>query len=480
MRKALLGTAGMAALFACGMPGASAQTMGELCIECLSIRVGPPVVVRGPFPDELDASFTALRLPDGRIRGFSANGATYAVDGVDIYDMGGERRAVLEPGNPGEPEECGRWLTSTVRNGDEVLGFVHQESICNYGPGGQTDKTMAIARSLDDGLTWTDLGTVISGADAPKVGFTTGEGDCSMLDGGDGFLYAYCLRASDWQTIVARAPLGLPTDWRKYFEGSWTEPGLDGHATDIGFVGTGAGYLRDFDLVAAVANDPWFGGVRLSLSRDKLEFADVAEPILPVDGTEWERPAKTELVGYSTIVDPETGSNSVGQRFLLSYIFVPSDKGFEDRYLVHQEVSLTVEPGAPLVQAGIALTRYVDDENRFVTSTGPQTGERAGYRQDAVVAHLLTKAPENIASRKIAECSSDWAGHLDQMLAEDGSCADYSRDRTAGWLFADEQAGSVPVYRCYAEDRQTHFASAAADCEGLGAMEFVLGYGLAP
>lgn len=478
MAKAFLGPAGLVALLALGTSGASAQT--DFCIECLSVRVGSPVVVRGPFPDELDASFTALRLPDGTMRGFSANGATYAVDGADIWDMGGERRAVLEPGSAGQANECGRWLTSTVRSGEEVLGFVHQESICNYGPGGQTDKTMAIASSRDDGLTWTDLGTVISGADEPKLGFTSGEGDCSMLDGEDGFLYAYCLRATDWQTIVARAPLGLPTDWRKYFEGEWTEPGLDGRATDIGFVGTGAGYMRDLGVVAAVANDPWFGGLRLSFSADKLAFADLAEPLLPLDGTEWERPAATELVGYSTILDPETGGNAVGKTFLLSYIFVPAGKGFEDRYLVHRQVSLTVGVEPPLVQAGIALTRYVDEQNRFITSTGPQTGDGAAYRQDAVIAHLLTKAPDGFESRKIAECSSTWPGHLDQMLAEDGACADYKRERTAGWLFAEEQAGSLPVYRCYAETRQTHFASAAPECEGLGSMEFVLGYGLAP
>ena len=34
-----------------------------------------------------------------------------------------------------------------------------------------------------------------------------GAGDCTIVDGEDGYFYAYCLRARDWRTIVARAAL---------------------------------------------------------------------------------------------------------------------------------------------------------------------------------------------------------------------------------------------------------------------------------
>ena len=201
----VLGTAAVVA------PAMAADTP---CLDCLQVRVGPPIVVRGPFPDELDAPFTALKLADGSFRGFSANGATYAIEGATLSDMGGQRQAVLEPGPSGSRSECGRWLTSTMRSGDKVVGLVHQESACDYGRG-QTDKSMAIATSTDDGLTWTDLGTVITGQDAPQAGKITGEGDCTMVDGLDGYLYAYCLRNSDWQTIAARAPADDLTHWRE-------------------------------------------------------------------------------------------------------------------------------------------------------------------------------------------------------------------------------------------------------------------------
>lgn len=475
---ALLRVAGLVALTLLGT-AASARADDAFCIDCLEVRVGPPTVVRGPFPDELDATFNALRLPDGSYRGFSANRSTYAIDGETLLDMRGERREVLAAGEAGSVNDCGRWLTSTVRTGDGLLGFVHQEHACDFAKG-KTDKSMAIARSSDDGLTWTDLGTVITGADGPAPDKFTGEGDCTMLDGRDGYLYGYCLRNADWQTIAVRAPVDRPTEWRKFYEGGWTEPGVGGKSTSIGFVGIGTGYLKQAGWVAAVATDPWFGGLRLSFSKDKATFADLKEPLLAIDGSDWQRPAATDLIAYTTVLNPDDGSNAIDWRFLLAYIYVPINKGFESRYLVYQEVSLTPRTTPQTVQVGAALTRW-SDAGTFVTSTGPLTGDRERFKRDAVVAYVLTRQPDGIASRKIAECSSDSSGRLDQVLAEDGGCEaeGYSRERIAGWLYAAEQPGTVPVYRCQSQDGG-YFASNASTCEGLGRNESLLGYGLSP
>jgi hypothetical protein len=93
---------------------------------------------------------------------------------------------------------------------------------------------------------------------------------------------------------------------------------------------------------------------------------------------------------------------------------------------------------------------------------------------------MLT-APARAPSVKLAECSTDRDGHIDRELAEDGHCdPGYDRDRTAGWLYADAQPLTVPVYRCSNEALHTHFASNASDCDGLGRTEHLLGYGLAP
>lgn len=461
-------------------PGA-AQTDAEPCIACLSVRVGPPVVVRGPFPDELDAPFTALRLADGRIRGFSANGATYAIEGATIWDMAGDRRPVLQPGEPGSTSDCGQWLTSLARSNETLIGFVHQERDCDYARG-RTEKSMGIALSSDDGLTWTPPETVITGRDLEITDRTTGEGDCTMVDGRDGYLYAYCQRNSDWQTIVARAALDAPSEWYKYFEGGWAEPGLGGNATAIGFFGPGAAYFLDEGLIGTVATDPWFEGLRLAFSRDKVSFTDLKEPLVPIDGAEWNRPADSDLLAYSTLINPDNGSNSITDRFVLSSIHVPAGEGFESRYLVNRTVSLTLEDAPVAVQVGLALTRWADPSTgAYITSTGPLTGTRGGYRRDTILGHVLTKAPEGVESIKLAECSRERDGQIEQMIAADGLCADgFSRDRTAGWLFKSAQPGTMPLHACFNEARQNHFASAAADCEGMGTPLGLLGYGLAP
>ncbi len=454
---------------------------GEICVQCLEVRIGPAEVVRGPLPDELDAPFSAVKLPDGSFRGFSANASTYAIDGATVEDMGGQRSAVLQRGAAGSDSECGRWLTSIARDGDTLLGLVHQERACDYAKG-RTDKSMAIATSADNGLSWTDLGTIITGEDTAKATGITGEGDCTMVDGGDEFFYAYCLRNTDGQTIVARAPKGDLMDWHKYHEGDWTEPGLGGKATAIGFVGPGAAYFEELGWLATVTIDPWFGGVRLSLARDKVSFVDLDEPLLTIDGAEWQRPAATDLIAYASVINPQTGANAVDRRFLLSYVYVPPGKGFDSRYLVEQEVSLSLENAPLSVQTGMALTRWSDPaRHSYVTSTGPVTGDRLAYRRDTIVAYMLTRAPEGIAAVKLAECSSDRPGSLDQVLAEDGSCGaeGYIRERTAGWLYVAQQPGTVPVYLCSDIVAQTHFASNALDCEGLGLNDALLGYGLA-
>src|SRR5690242_7760299 len=82
----------------------------DLCLECLSVRVEAPVVVRGPFPDELDTPLALFPLSNGTYRAFSSNAAVYAIDALGLDDLGGERLTVLSPGPAGSDADCGRWL----------------------------------------------------------------------------------------------------------------------------------------------------------------------------------------------------------------------------------------------------------------------------------------------------------------------------------------------------------------------------------
>lgn len=459
----------------------SPATVGaEICTDCIKVRVGTPHVVRGPFPDELDAPFSALRLGSGLFRGFTSNGSTYAIEAPTLLDMKGPRREVLSAGAPGSVNDCGRWLTSLARAEGTLVGLVHQEQDCNYNQG-RTRKTMAVATSADDGLTWTDLGTVISGRDGHVTSGITGEGDCTMVDGLDGFLYAYCLRNSDWQTIVARADPTDLTQWWKYLDGQWTEPGLGGNATAIGFLGPGAALLRDQQWVATFATDPWFGGLRLSLSADKVKFHDLDEPLLTIDASDWDRPNDTDLIAYGTALDPHTGSNDVGSDFILSYIYIPPGLGFESRYLVHHPVSLEMTDRETEVQVGMALTRWTSaDQQSHITTTGPLWGDRIDGARAELVAYMMTRAPDGEASIKLSECRGP-GSTTNVMIFDKGSCKaeGFAWERTSGWLYAKEQDGTVPVYRCSSAEGAL-FASNATDCDGLGARQFLIGYGIAP
>ena len=248
MKGAPLGVAGLVALAVLGTFAAAetARADSELCVECLQVRVGPPVVVRGPFPDELDATFSALKLPDGTFRGFSANGSTYAIDGPTLWDMDGQRQEVLQAGAPGSINDCGRWLTSLMRSGDKVLGLVHQERDCDYDQGRDRqvdgDRDL-VAMTASPGPTWEPSSPERDSPqpDRDRPARATARWSTAATAISTPIACGIPTGRRSWRG----RRLSDPTDWHKYYEGAWNEPGLGGKATAIGFLGPGAGYLME-------------------------------------------------------------------------------------------------------------------------------------------------------------------------------------------------------------------------------------------
>jgi hypothetical protein len=446
----------------------------------LTIRVGLPRVVRGPADDIADTRFTEIALPNGGFRGFDAHGKTWAIDGKDPWDMSGPRRVVLVHGPPGSYDSCGQWLTHAERNGTVTIGFVHAETACNYAVG-QTHKSMALAVSNDDGLTWRNLGQIITGSDSPAAGKNTGEGDCTAVDGRDGYYYAYCNRVRDGGSIVARAPVSNPTpgNWKKYLEGRWDQPGLGGNATRL-MGGSGVSVARwttigDFVLTGWVQ-----GGLGLFLTRDHVSVKAVVEPILVLDPGVW-HPAPTELVAYPVLLDARTGSNQLSDAWMLVYAYWPPGGGQADKYLVFRDVvvSATASPGSP--QVGVLLARWYNPvlHDRWST-TAPVPGNEASYKLETRSGYLMTIAPAHAPTVELEDCVSNRPGHPDHLVAEKGFCAShaYQRLRTAGWVYAQARPDTIPLYRCYNAKEQSHFASNVPDCEKLGEMERLLGYAL--
>jgi len=395
--------------------------------------------------------------------------------------MGGPERTVLRPGQPGTYDSCGQWLNHAEVVGRTVLGFIHDETLCKYQVG-QTHKSMSLAVSSDDGLTWNGLGQIITGADAPAANKNTGEGDCTAVDGHDGFYYAYCFRPSDGALIVARAPVSDagPGHWRKFFQGQWNQPGLGGEATRL-MSGSGASSAR-WTTTGQVVLTGWTrGGLGLFLSSDHTTFTPLPEPLLSVDPGEWKRPASTELIFYPVILDAGTGANQLADSWMLVHAYIQPNEGGSQKYLVFREVTVSIAQAPVSPQIGVLLARWNNAalHDRWST-TAAVPGNDTAYRLEARSGYLMTAAPSGDPSVELEDCVSDRPGHPDHLLAKKGFCEAhaYRRLRTAGWVFAVQKPNTQPLYQCYSEADHSHFAANQPGCDGEGRMETLLGYDL--
>jgi hypothetical protein len=453
----------------------AAQTPALPCADCVSITIGPAMVIRGPAGDESDAPFVALKLPDGTVRGFVSNTVTYAVDGKTATDMGGARRAVMRRGDKGTAAECGNWITGLSRSGSTLYALVHNEAVCNY-ERGETHKSMAMASSNDNGLTWRMLGTIAEASEKSAPGKLTGEGDCTLADGHDGFLYMYCLRAGDWKITAMRAPRDDPAAgrWMKWDGSSWRTPALGGDAAPlVGFPGHSAAWWTTQKLMLLLAVER---SLKLSLSSDSIRFAQLPAPLVLYDADEWNRPAPTALYAYPSLVNAD-GGNDVGDNPYLTYAYVPPDAGFTERYLVMHAMRMTMQTAPAVPQVRTALARYVDAKGVRMTTGGPPivAGERPTFRLEKELGYLLTVPPPG-NSVMLQECAGAAAGYF----VSDRPCSSdlAARRRTAGYLYLDPQPQTQPLYACTsANGRQ--FSSNEADCEGLGAATGRMGFVLA-
>jgi hypothetical protein len=467
----------------CLLAGATAPSASSpgACLACLSIRVGLPRVVRGPELEAGDAKFSEVRLSANHFRGFTATGTSYAIDGNAVTAMSGPRVKVLGHGAPGSYDACGQWLGHVERAGDTLIGWVHNETDCNYAIV-QTHKSMSLAVSHDGGLTWQDRGLIITGTDPPAPGKITGEGDCGAIDGRDGYYYAYCGRTRDHAVIVARAPVADPGPgkWMKYYEGAWNEPGLGGEATNLGHeLNKGAARWKSTGLTILVGRNRQ--GPGLFFSSDRVSFTGLAEPLLDTDPENWKRPNPTELIAYADLLDATDGSNQLGDSWYFVYTYTQPNETFRERYIVFRPVDVSIMPAPVNPQVGVLLARWYDAglHDRW-TTTAAVPGNYDSYKLDAQLGFVMTAADPAKASVALEDCVRNDGAHPDHLLTTAGLCESqgYERLRTAGWVYQHAEAGTQPLYQCHAAGERTHFASNRPDCDGEGAMEQLLGYDL--
>jgi hypothetical protein len=456
--------------------GVAACGGGELCIACVAVRLEHPVVVRGPSRYEPDAPVSIIELPGGGVRAFAANGTTIAIDGATPVKLDGHAQVVLGPGPAGSASECGRWLTTVMQGRGVLFGLIHNEQHCDY-RSGETDKSMAIAQSADYGLSWKVLGQIIAADSGLAPGRQRGEGDCTAVDGHDGFWYAYCQRLADWKNFVARAPSAdpLPGQWTKWSGAGWDAPGLGGTAAALaGAVGMSSAYWTDLRAILLLATTP--SGLKLSLSTDKLHFETVAEPIIIYDANDWKRPAASDLYAYPSMV-ADHGFNNISRHFYLTYTYIPPGGDFTRRYLVVQEAFIELAPAPQRPQVRAALSRWTSSDGSTWTTTGPPIAGDRAYIYDARLGYLMTEPPAQTRSIRLDECFSERSGS--GFVTDAGRCAaeGSTRRRVAGYAFGAEQPGTVAIYSCLSKDYE-RFTSNRADCDNVGTRDRILGFAL--
>jgi hypothetical protein len=457
----------------------------EKVVDAMRVRVGVPLVARGPAPNIADNDFNEIQLPNGKFRGFTAAGTTFAIDGNKPYDMGGTAVVVLKPGLPGSPDSCGQWLQHVELHGKILTGWIHQETACDYAKYGQTQASMTIATSSDYGLTWKIEGPIITGVTPPTANKQTGDSCVAVVAGEDGYDYAYCLHngGHPWDggyDFAARAAASAPGPgkWQKYFNGAWSEPGVGGKSSKIDGLG-----LAWWNTISQTIGVNWVkGGMGLIASQDRLHFTPVLrQPLMLTEPGDWSRKNGLELVSYPVLIDANTGQNQLGDPWLLVYMYLNPDENFGKRYLIFRPVDITWSRAADEPQVGEMLTHWYDaaQHDHWVT-TAPVPGNYTTYKLLAQLGYMMTAPDPKLASVELEECISKWPGHPDRILIQKGVCEtqDYGRLRSIGFVYAAPQPNTQPLYRCSSDAEKSHFAANRDDCNGMGRREALLGYDL--
>lgn len=146
---------------------------------------------------------------------------------------------------------CGLWWDEQTRT---IYGLIHSEYARDWDKQGWCSKKTRLAVSKDLGLTWTLVGDILTRA-LPNVAdysgswFEAGPADFDFyVDTRGGYFYVTCANNFalkngkpnwfPWYGEVARCAIAdkmAPGKWFKFCNGTWTEPGLGGKASRVGW-----------------------------------------------------------------------------------------------------------------------------------------------------------------------------------------------------------------------------------------------------
>lgn len=488
------------------------------------METGEEEYIMGPTGSPIDSPFFALPNAGG-VRGFSANSDTYTFFGPNLNSLNNQGIA-LPRGQSGRFDECGAWLYSVNKlDENHWLGWYHAENECPY-TGGQTHASTAFTESFDGGRTWQKPNYPYNQIITADIQFN-GHPASDDTSGGrvikiNDYFYMFYQSTgkynpdgtpdysqSDYLTHVARSPVsvqGKPGTWYKYFNGSFSEPGLGGRSTPINTLNSYGNFVSynsylnrylsvlttgrwGFILYFSSGNSEQdilngWSGFPVSLGEKSI-FSQVSHNTDDRVDNWWTRNSGSKQVyAYASLVSLDGQSDIIGQQFYLYYMKLFDSEDFgSSRYLLRRKITLHKNSESPFpYPAMVALTRY-EKQNPKKTKVSTEIARpNEGYQKKTNLGYLLPY--EQAGFRPLYECYIPiWNDYFitatnDPSTQNWQHCKDAGDNfiRTIGWIsITQTPEANQPLYRCFDEQNTDHFTSLDQSCEGKR-QEGLLGY----
>ena len=253
---------------------------------------------------------------DGKLYIYNSSGMPLRVEGISAARATSARPVLFN-----SYERIRRWFESIWTDTDgTIYAWYHFEPDGMCAGTYLTEPQIGAAKSTDGGFTFTDLGIVITSPYKPHCGntngfFAGGSGDFSVVvDRQKTFFYFYFSQyggdVSKQGVATARIAMGDRNSpvgkVRKYFNGLWDQPGLDGEATPILSARSGWDtgstdafwgpslhwnyYLQKYVMLLnhACCTDEWpQEGIYLSYLADPADPEKLTPPLKIADSTAW-------------------------------------------------------------------------------------------------------------------------------------------------------------------------------------------------
>lgn len=278
-----------------------------------------------------------------------------------------DQTVVLAHGGAGSPDQCGAHPAGSIYHVTPThwVTFYHAEQAAP-GEGCNTDRedkhTRWTIRRMDSwnaGRTWVKGAAVITQDASLLTDPTTGTWNFRCDDAGEPHLtvrgpwmyltYEACNETQYGRhESIARAPLstlGRTGTWEKWYDGSFSQPGLGGQQSGLSGIPAGTrGISWNTYLHTYLAVVVHIGGAMLYTSPDLIDWS----PLGPVfttglSGSAWGHCATSPCpaaYGYGSLIGLNGSPTTTGQSFYLYFMYKPCNDPFAARELERELVTL--------------------------------------------------------------------------------------------------------------------------------------------